>query len=124
MMPQAMLHPTAPINMARMSSRPASAMLSEPVKVSTMIRPKSTSAMRSLGSRTRTGRDSFDIAETGAGSLGRGRQEVERHREDHVYHQQEDPDEPGRTAAARDQGDGARGDEDHHHGAGPEAEVH
>ncbi len=53
MTPHAKLHPSAPINMMRMSSRPASAMLSEPVNVSTMIRPKSTSAMRSLGSRIR-----------------------------------------------------------------------
>ena len=37
------------MSMVRMSSRPASAMLSEPVKVSTMINPKSTSAMRSTG---------------------------------------------------------------------------
>ena len=52
MMPHARLQPSAPISMARMSSRPA-VMLSEPVNVSTMIRPKSTSEMRSLGSRTR-----------------------------------------------------------------------
>ena len=53
MIPQAILHPSAPMSMVRTSARSASATLSEPVKVSTMIRPKSTSAMRSLGSSTR-----------------------------------------------------------------------
>jgi hypothetical protein len=50
MRPQAKLHPSAPISMPRMSSRPASAMLREPVNVSTMISPKRTSALRSPGS--------------------------------------------------------------------------
>ena len=53
MMPQARLHPSAPMSMVRTSARSASATLSEPVKVRTMINPKSTSAMRSLGSSTR-----------------------------------------------------------------------
>jgi hypothetical protein len=53
MTPHARLQPSAPISIVRMSSRPASAMLNEPVNVSTMIRPKSTSAMRSCGSSTR-----------------------------------------------------------------------
>ena len=53
MMPQARLQPRAPMSMVRTSSRPASATLSEPVKVRTMIRPKSTSEMRSFGSSTR-----------------------------------------------------------------------
>ncbi len=53
MMPQAMLHPSAPISISRTSSRPASATLSEPVNVRTMISPKSTSETRSIGSRTR-----------------------------------------------------------------------
>src|SRR3954470_22152846 len=50
--PQAMLQPSAPISMMRTSARPASATLSEPVNVRTMIRPKSTSEMRSYGSST------------------------------------------------------------------------
>ena len=50
MMPQARLQPSAPISIARTSSRPASAMLREPVKVSTMISPNSTSDTRSIGS--------------------------------------------------------------------------
>ena len=54
MMPQAMLHPRAPMSIVRTSSRPASATLREPVKVSTMMRPKSASAMRSAGSSTRS----------------------------------------------------------------------
>ena len=41
------------MSMVRTSARSASATLSEPVNVRTMINPKSTSAMRSLGSRTR-----------------------------------------------------------------------
>ncbi len=53
MSPQAILQPSAPMSMVRISARSASAMLSEPVKVSTMIRPKSTSATRSFGSSTR-----------------------------------------------------------------------
>ena len=53
MIPQAILQPSAPMSIVRTSSRPASATLSEPVKVSTMIRPKSTSEMRSFGSSTR-----------------------------------------------------------------------
>src|SRR6185436_1096529 len=55
MIPQARLHPSAPISIARTSSRPASATLSEPVKVRTMIRPKRTSETRSIGSRMRFG---------------------------------------------------------------------
>src|SRR5260221_3037949 len=53
MMPQARLHPSAPMSIVRISSRPASATLSEPVNESTMIKPKSTSEIRSCGSRTR-----------------------------------------------------------------------
>ena len=53
MIPHAMLHPSAPISIARTSSRPASATLSDPVKVSTMIRPNSISDSRSTGSRMR-----------------------------------------------------------------------
>ena len=49
-MPQARLQPSAPISIVRTSSRPASATLSEPVKVSTMIGPKNTSETRSIGS--------------------------------------------------------------------------
>jgi hypothetical protein len=56
MRPHATLQPSAPISIARMSSRPASATLSDPVNVSTMIRPNSTSEMRSLGSSTRFAR--------------------------------------------------------------------
>ena len=51
MMPQARLQPSAPMSIVRTSSRPASATLSEPVKVRTMIRPKSTSETRSIGSK-------------------------------------------------------------------------
>ena len=57
MIPHARLHPRAPISIARTSSRPASATLSEPVKVSTMISPNSTSDTRSIGSRTRLDSD-------------------------------------------------------------------
>jgi len=53
MMPQAMLQPRVPMSIVRMLSRLDSATLSEPVKVSTMIRPNSTSEMRSCGSSTR-----------------------------------------------------------------------
>src|SRR6185436_11043444 len=53
MTPQARLHPSAPTSISRTSARPAVATLSEPVKVSTMIRPKSTSVTRSMGSSTR-----------------------------------------------------------------------
>src|SRR5688572_14220245 len=49
MMPHARLHPSAPMSMVRTSARSASATLREPVKVRTMINPKSTSAMRSAG---------------------------------------------------------------------------
>jgi hypothetical protein len=38
------------MSIVRTSERPASAALSEPVKVSTMIKPKSASEMRSIGS--------------------------------------------------------------------------
>src|SRR5436190_4259588 len=51
--PHARLQPSAPINIVRMLSRPASATLSDPVKVRTMIRPKRTSETRSIGSNTR-----------------------------------------------------------------------
>ena len=47
MIPQARLHPSAPMSIVRISSRPASAMLSEPVNVRTMISPNSTSETRS-----------------------------------------------------------------------------
>ena len=50
--PQARLHPSAPMSMVRTSARSAPATLSDPVNVRTMISPKSTSAMRSLGSST------------------------------------------------------------------------
>ena len=53
MIPQARLHPRALTSIVCTSSRPAVATLSEPVRVRTMIRPKCTSAMRSLGSSTR-----------------------------------------------------------------------
>src|SRR5213594_4410274 len=53
MMPHARLQPSAPISIVRMLSRPASATLSDPVKVRTMIRPKRTSETRSIGSNTR-----------------------------------------------------------------------
>src|SRR5580765_3110393 len=53
MRPHARLHPSAPMSIVRTSSRPASATLSEPVKVRTMIRPKRTSETRSIGSSTR-----------------------------------------------------------------------
>ena len=51
MMPHAKLQPSAPMSIVRTSSRPASAMLSEPVNVSTMMRPKRTSETRSRGLR-------------------------------------------------------------------------
>jgi hypothetical protein len=54
-LPHARLHPSAPISIARTSSRPAVAMLKEPVKVSTMISPKSTSETRSIGLRNPAG---------------------------------------------------------------------
>ena len=64
MMPQARLHPSAPTSITRTSSRPAWATLSEPVKVSTMISPNSTSDARSIGSSTCledfTGRSGMD----------------------------------------------------------------
>src|SRR5467141_25921 len=41
------------MSIVRMLSRPASATLSDPVKVMTMIRPKRTSETRSIGSNTR-----------------------------------------------------------------------
>jgi hypothetical protein len=53
MMPQARLQPSAPMSIARRSPRPAAAMLSEPVKVSTIISPNSTSDTRSIGSNRR-----------------------------------------------------------------------
>src|SRR6476659_4521010 len=53
MIPHARLHPSAPMSIVRTSSRPASATLSEPVNVRTMIRPKRTSETRSIGSSTR-----------------------------------------------------------------------
>jgi hypothetical protein len=53
MIPHARLQPSAPISIARTSSRPASATLSEPVNVRTMISPNNTSDTRSIGSRTR-----------------------------------------------------------------------
>src|SRR5882724_4882659 len=51
--PHARLQPSAPMSIVRMLSRPASATLSDPVKVRTMIRPKRTSETRSIGSNTR-----------------------------------------------------------------------
>src|SRR5580765_748119 len=53
MIPQARLQPSAPMSIARTFSRPASATLSDPVNVRTMISPKSTSETRSIGSSTR-----------------------------------------------------------------------
>ena len=46
-----MLHPIIPMSSVRISSRPAVAALSVPVKVSAMISPKSTSDVRAIGSR-------------------------------------------------------------------------
>ena len=53
MIPQARLQPSAPMSMVRISVRPASATLSEPVKVRTMMSPNRTSDTRSCGSSTR-----------------------------------------------------------------------
>ena len=53
MMPHPRLHPSAPMSIVRVSSRPASATLSEPVNVSTMMRPKRISETRSIGSSAR-----------------------------------------------------------------------
>ena len=72
MMPQAMLHPSAPMSIAPTSSRPAFTTLSEPVNVRTMIRPKSASEMRSPGSRIR-GESVFTRPGGARGSLGRSR---------------------------------------------------
>src|SRR5215471_1536717 len=82
MIPQAKLQPSAPISIVRISSRPASAMLSEPVKVRTMIRPKRTSDTRSWVSSTRF-EDliaSSAIKVTGAASGFRYWQEIEQDR--------------------------------------------
>lgn len=53
MTPQARLQPSALMSMWRISERPTSATLNEPVEVRTMIKPNNTSAMRSCGSSTR-----------------------------------------------------------------------
>ena len=50
--PQAALHPSAPINMDRTSACPALAMLKDPVMVRIRIKPYVTSDNRSRGSRT------------------------------------------------------------------------
>jgi hypothetical protein len=55
MMPHARLQPMAPMSIVRTSSRPEFATLSEPVKVSTMIKPKSASLIRWVGSSRRLG---------------------------------------------------------------------
>ncbi len=53
--PHARLQPIAPTSIARISARPDSAALSDPVKVRTMISPKRTSETRSIGSSARFG---------------------------------------------------------------------
>src|SRR5439155_14880423 len=67
--PQARLHPSAPISIVRTSSRPASATLSAPVNVRTMIRPKRTSETRSIGSNTRLEDRSEEISGMGRWKL-------------------------------------------------------
>src|SRR6185503_821914 len=100
MMPQARLHPSAPMSMVRTSARSASATLSEPVNVRTMISPKSTSEMRSLGSSARL----CDLMRSSCmgwmslvrfrNSLRLGRQQIKRHGEDQIHQHHQDPDEP------------------------------
>src|SRR5512137_950130 len=105
MMPQARLHPSAPISIARTSSRPASATLSDPVKLRTMISPNSTSATRSTGSSTPLEsacvppdidavnmlQAPFRLADA---SLRPRRQQIQGHSEHREHHQQEHPEEP------------------------------
>src|SRR5436190_23686298 len=101
MMPQAMLQPRAPMSMVRTSSRPASATLREPVKVRTIIRPKSTSAIRSFGSSKRLDvltdsagiNHAIVISEAGAENelhqAGQGGKQVDRR--DCIEHQHKTP---------------------------------
>src|SRR6187402_725491 len=111
MMPQAMLQPRAPISMRRTSARPDSATLSEPVKVSTMMSPKSISEMRSYGSRNRLVGSAAAVMGVQDWTAGNGfravsdarRQQVERHREDRIDREQQHTDEPRRPAAVRDE---------------------
>src|SRR5207249_459646 len=69
MIPHARLHPSAPMSIVRMFSGPASATLSEPVKVRTMIRPKRTSETRSIGSNTRLEDRSKEFSDMGRWEL-------------------------------------------------------
>ena len=67
MTPHTRLQPKAPTSIVRTSSRPDSATLIEQVKVSTMIKPKSASAIRSTGSSGRS-----DLVAAGPLDMGLG----------------------------------------------------
>src|SRR3954470_8082514 len=107
MMPHARLQPIAPMSIVRTSSRSASATLSEPVKVRTMIRPNSTSETRSIGSRIRLddlpASSGIRVAQANraAESRRRRREQVKRYRENRVDHQEQNPQEPRRAPAVR-----------------------
>lgn len=49
---------------------------------------------------------------------------MERHGEDQIDHQQENPDEPGRVSTAGSQGGCQRRNEHHHDRAWPEQQIH
>jgi hypothetical protein len=68
--PHARLQPIMPTSSSRTSSRPAVATLRVPVNVSAMIRPNSTSDIRSTGSRTRSDRVAGNLGVDGL--LGAG----------------------------------------------------
>src|SRR6185503_11890266 len=87
MTPQARLQPSAPISIARTSSRPACATLSEPVNVSTMISPNNTSAVRSVGSSTRVHQEEHTDEPGGASTVGheRDRERGNHHHDDRAH---------------------------------------
>ena len=122
MMPQARLHPSAPMSIVRTSSRPAWATLSDPVNVRTMITPKRTSETRSIGSRTRlelyciVDRKQVGVCGSRVHALGvaAGTASWRRWRRPSAAGRRE----PGRAPAVGHQPGGERGDEHHHHGAG------
>ena len=72
-------------------------------------------------------------SEAGSSELGPGErrcschsgwQQVQRHGEDRIDHQQQDAHEPRRAPAVGHHRGGHRGDEHHHHGTRPELQVH
>src|SRR5437899_1290356 len=80
---------------------------SAPVKVRTMINPKRTSETRLIGSKTRLvdlmGSSGNSIVSWAFPLLHFGWQQVERQGKDRIHHQHQDPDEPRRSPAVRDE---------------------